>query len=235
LVLLLFSGRPLTIGWAAEHVPAILEAWFPGIEAGPALVRTLFGEHNPAGHLTTTWPRAVGQEPCYYNALNTGRPMPTNQRSLPPHEGDRYISRYIDEVNTPLWSFGHGLSYTTFDYAPVQVGANVVSAEALNRLGSSLVVSATVTNTGQRAGSTVAQCYIRLTGTSLARPVRELKGFQRLVLAPGESKRVDFTLTKSELAFWNQARLFHVEPAKLSLWIAPDSSSGTPVQVTIVP
>jgi beta-glucosidase len=234
-ILVLFSGRPLTITWAAEHVPAILAAWFPGIEAGPALVRTLFGEHSPSGHLTATWPRAVGQEPSYYNTLNTGRPMPANQRMLPPHEGERYISRYIDEVNTPLWSFGHGLSYTTFDYSPVQVGANVVSAEALNRRAASLHVSATVTNTGPKPGTTVAQCYIRLTGTSLARPVRELKGFQRLELGPGESKRIEFTLTKSELAFWNQERQFHVEPAKLSLWIAPDSSSGTPVPVTIVP
>ncbi len=236
-VLVLFNGRPLTLKGAAERLPAILEAWFPGIEAGPALVRTLFGENNPSGHLTATFPRAVGQEPLYYNALNTGRPLPAAQKSQPTLEGDehRYTSRYIDEVNAPLWPFGHGLSYTTFDYSPTTTSANTVSAQALNQMGADLRVSATVTNTGQRSGSTVVQCYIRLTGTSLALPVRELKAFQRIELAPGKSKRVEFVLRKAEVGFWNLERQFQVEPATLSLWIAGDSTSGTSAQVLIVP
>lgn len=236
-VLVLFNGRPLTLKGAAERLPAILEAWFPGIEAGPALVRTLFGDHNPSGHLTATFPRAVGQVPLYYNVLNTGRPLPASQRGQPTLEGDehRYTSRYIDEVNAPLWSFGHGLSYTTFAYSPVATSSGTVSARALNQMGGDLRVSAVVTNTGQRSGRTVAQCYIRLTGTSLALPVRELKGFKPIELAAGESQRVEFVLGKAELGFWNLERRFEVEPATLSLWIAGDSTSGAPAQVRILP
>lgn len=234
-VLVLFSGRPLTIPWAAEHLPAILAAWFPGIEAGPALVRTLFGDSEPSGRLTVTFPRSVGQEPSYYNTLNTGRPLPANVRNLPPRDAERFTSRYIDEINAPLWPFGHGLSYTSFRFSEVATNANVVSAAALNDGGASLRASAIVTNTGQRPGTTLVQCYVGLTGTSLARPVRELKGFERVELAAGESKQVHFSLGKAELAFWNQDRKLLVEPSTLHVWISADSASGQPVKVTIVP
>ncbi len=226
LVLVLFNGRPLTIGWAAEHVPAILEAWFPGIEAGPALVRTLLGDENPSGRLTVSFPRTVGQEPLYYNALNTGRPLATPDEPLDPQFGNRYFSRYIDQKNSPLFPFGHGLSYTTFRYSDLQVSAARVPASALNRDNATIAVSAEISNTGSRPGTETAQLYIRLRGTSVARPIRELKGFQRVELAPGQSRRVEFHLTRNELKFWNIDMQDVVEPAALTVWIAPDSSSG---------
>lgn len=228
LVLLLFSGRPLTVRWAVEHVPAIVEAWFPGVEAGPALVRMLFGDVNPSGHLTVTFPRSVGQEPLYYNALSTGRPVSATDEHAP----NRFTSRYIDEANTPLFPFGHGLSYTTFSYGSPAVDIASIRAAAI-RDGAAVTVTATVSNTGSRAGATVAQCYIRLTGTSVARPVRELKGFERISLGAGASKRVQFRLGQDELSFWNIDMRNTVEPAKLQIWISDDSVGGTPVTVTI--
>jgi beta-glucosidase len=234
-VLVLFNGRPLTISWAAREIPAIVEAWYPGHQAGPALARLLFGEVNPSGHLTVSFPRAVGQEPLYYNALGTGRPVPPDLDLSRPPQGfsGRWFSRYIDEQNAPLFPFGHGLSYTEFQYSPVTMGAPTVSAAALNERGASLTASADVRNVGKRAGAAVAQLYIRLRGTSIARPLRELRGFQRVALAPGETRRVEFTLTKRELSFWNIDMKNVVEPAALQVWIAPDSRSGAPAEVSI--
>jgi beta-glucosidase len=228
IVLLLFSGRPLTIPWAAAHVPTIVAAWFPGVQAGPALVRLLFGEVGPSGHITATWPRAVGQEPLYYNALTTGRPLADALPGL-----DRFTSRYIDEPNTPLFPFGHGLSYTTFSYSMPSTDQDVLSAAAINHRSATITVRATVTNLGKREGTTVAQCYIRLTGTSVARPVRELKGFQRLHLEPGQSKTVEFKLGKDDLGFWSEDMQFRAEPGRLRVWIAGDSTSGVPAEVTV--
>lgn len=228
LVLLLFSGRPLTVRWAAQNVPAIVQAWFPGVEAGPALVRMLFGEVNPSGHLTVTFPRSVGQEPLYYNALSTGRPVSPVEGQPP----GRFTSRYIDEANTPLFPFGHGLSYTTFSYGQTTVDTARVSAAAL-RAGAGLTVAAQVSNTGSRDGTTIAQCYIRLTGTSVARPVRELTGFERVPLVAGASKHVQFRLGRDELSFWDIDMRREVEPAKLQIWVADSSASGTPVTVEI--
>ena len=232
-VLVLFSGRPLDVGWAAEHCAAILEAWFPGLEAGPALVRTLFGDANPSGRLTVSFPRSVGQEPIYYNALNTGRPMDTLDEPIDPEFKNRYFSRYIDQKNSPLYVFGHGLSYTKFAYSSVSVSAKSLSAEALNQGAGALTVSATVSNEGSRAGVETAQLYIRLRGTSVARPVRELKGFARLALAPGESRKVEFRLGRDELRFWNIEMKNVVEPAALSVWVTKDSASGKPAEVAI--
>jgi beta-glucosidase len=232
-VLVLFSGRPLTIGWAAAHVPAILQAWFPGLQAGPALVRTLFGEANPSGRLTVSFARSVGQEPLYYNALNTGRPLATADEPLEPNFGNRYFSRYIDEKNSPLFPFGYGLSYTTFGYSDVKVSASAASASALNRGQGSITASADITNTGSRAGIETVQLYIRLRGTSVARPVRELKGFERVALPPGESRRVEFRIGRDELKFWNIDMREIVEPCAVSIWIAPNSASGTPAEVRI--
>jgi len=238
IVLVLFNGRPLTVTWAGQHVPAILEAWSPGNEAGPALVATLFGDVNPSGRLTVSFPRSVGQEPLYYNALSTGRPVsPDMDLSQPPRgfEASRWVSRYIDEVNAPLFPFGHGLSYTSFQYSPVSVSSPTLSAAALNDRQGSLRVSADLTNTGTRSGTSVAQLYIRLRGTSVARPVRELKGFQRVALAPGETRKVEFEVGKEALAFWNMEMKCLAEPSALSLWIAPDSASGKAAEVDITP
>jgi len=236
LVLVLFNGRPLTLTWATQHIPAILVAWSPGNEAGPALVRTLFGDVNPGGRLTATFPRSVGQEPLYYNALSTGRPaFPGLDFSRPPKgfEASRWVSRYIDEQNAPLYPFGYGLSYTSFQYSPARASAQTLSAAALNGPGATLKISAEITNTGSRKGTTVAQLYLRLRGTSVARPVRELKGFQRLELAPGETRNVNFEVGREALAFWNLDMKLAAEPAALSLWIAQDSASGDPVEVRI--
>jgi beta-glucosidase len=235
-VLILFNGRPLTINSAAKQIPAILEAWYPGNQAGPALVRTLFGDVSPSGHLTVSFPRSVGQEPLYYNALSTGRPAPASlDLSKPPKDfAGRWVSRYIDEQNSPLFPFGHGLSYTEFQYSPVTVSAASISAADVNERGATLTLSADVSNTGKRPGTEVVQLYIRLRGTSVARPVRELKGFRRVELLPGQSKRVELALTKEELSFWNIDMKYVVEPSALQVWIAPDSASGMPAEVTIV-
>ena len=236
-IVVLFTGRPLTVGWAAEHATAIVAAWFPGVEAGPALVRMLFGDVNPSGRLTATWPRAVVQEPLYYDALNTGRPTPPASEARGPTftDASRFTSRYIDERNAPLFPFGYGLSYTAFAYSATSAQASKVSAAAISAGKASLAVSASVTNAGKREGTEVVQCYIRLTGTSVARPVSELKGFRRIRLAPGETQKVDFILTKDELAFWNIQMKQVVEPAMLQVRIAPDSAQGAPVSVVIEP
>ena len=224
-VLILFSGRPLAIPWEAEHVPAILAAWFPGVQAGPALVRTLYGDENPSGKLTATFPRSVGQEPLYYNCFNTGRPAPGS---------DHYVTGYIDERNTPLFPFGWGLSYATFAYSPTAITAHSASAADLNRDGT-ITIEATVTNNGPLDGVEVVQLYIRQRGTSVVRPVRELKGFEKIMLAAGESRLVKFTLTKKELAFWNIDMKHVVEPGELTVWIAPNCQGGQPAKVMIGP
>jgi beta-glucosidase len=242
-VLVLFSGRPLTVPWAVEHVRAILAAWFPGVEAGPALVRTLFGEANPSGKLVVSWPRSVGQEPLYYNALNTGRPVRNVDLSRPPQNHDeKFVSRYLDELNSPQFVFGYGDSYTTFAYSAIQANTTQLSAAALNRRlndGASnspvITIEADVTNTGSRAGEEVPQLYLRLEGTSTAQPVRSLKGFQRLSFAPGETKHVRFDLPSDAFALWNDGNAFAVEPAQATLWIGPDSAHGLQVSLNIVP
>ena len=249
-VLLLFSGRPLTFPWAFEHVPAVVAGWFPGIQAGPALVRTLFGEVSPSGKLPVSWPRSVGQEPLYYDALNTGRPAGSIDLTRPPKNSDeKYVSRYIDEQNTPQFPFGYGLTYTTFRYGATQTSspfskvAPELSAKTLNaQLGANdsqpnraLIVSAEITNTGTRAGEETVQCYVRLQGTSVALPVRALSGFQRIFLAPGEKKEVTFELGPEAFAFWNDQNKFVVEPARLTVWMSPDSAHGEGRTLEIAP
>jgi beta-glucosidase len=274
-VLVLFSGRPLALtrvvssqplgpvarpagrgatdrlGRPTALVSAILAAWFPGVQAGPALVRVLFGDVNPSGRLTASFPRSVGQEPLYYSQLSTGRPATGLDLSRPPAGMDeKYRSRYIDEQNAPLFPFGFGLSYTTFEISSPTVSSSVVNADALHRGEASIRVSADVRNTGSRAGETVVQLYIRLRGTSVARPVRELKGYQRVALAPNETRQVEFTLGREELSFWNAAlkpaprtgggaagvgrpTALVVEPAELTIWVSSDSQSGAGVSVTL--
>ncbi|HMK31474.1 MAG TPA: beta-glucosidase BglX [Terriglobales bacterium] len=233
-VLILFSGRPLAVTWAAEHVPAIVEAWFPGVQAGPALVRTLFGETNFSGRLVTSVPRSAGQEPLYYNHLPTGRPAAGLDLTRPPRNNDeKHKSRYIDEANDPLFPFGFGLSYTRFSYSPVTLSSTSASARSLNGGGSALRASVEVKNVGDRAGEEVVQLYIRETGTSVSRPVRELKGFQKISLVPGGSRQVEFSLGKDELSFWNIDMKNVVEPAKIEIWVAPDSAEGKAAELTI--
>jgi beta-glucosidase len=240
-VLILFSGRPLTLPWAFEHVPAVIAAWQPGIASGRALVRTLFGDVNPSGKLVVSWPRSVGQEPLYYNALNTGRPPGKVDLTRPPTDiASKYVSRYLDEQNSPQFPFGYGGSYTTFSYSATTIDPQHLSAAELNKnLHSSnatfLTARAVITNTGSRPGSETVELYIQLRGTSTAQPVRALKGFQQLALAPGESKQVEFKLPADAFAIWNDHNQFAAEAAKLTVWISPDSAHGTPAQAEILP
>lgn len=226
-VLVVFSGRPLALSWEAAHIPAILEAWFPGVQAGPALANVLFGDVAPSGHLTASFPRATGQVPIYYNTFNTGRPNPK-----PFEPGAFFTAGYIDEAVTPLFPFGWGLTYSTFNYSPTTLSVNALSASDLNDKGS-FTASATVNNTGTRAATEVVQLYISQRGASVARPVRELKGFQKITLAPGESRTLSFTLTRTELAFWNLDLVHTVEPGELTVWLAPHSLGGEPAKVMI--
>ena len=233
-LLIIFSGRPLALTWAAAHVPAMVQAWYPGVQAGPALVRTLFGDVNFSGKLTVSVPRSVGQEPLYYNALGTGRPADGVDLTRPPaNSAEKYVSRYIDEQNAPLFPFGFGLSYTQFTYSPLKLSETTVSARALNSRASSVRVSTTVTNTGTRMGREIVQLYVGQHGTSVARPIKELKGFRTLVLAPGESQNVEFQLSRDELAFWNIDMHHIVEPAEVSVWIGPNSAQGQTARFTI--
>ncbi|MDW6024856.1 glycoside hydrolase family 3 N-terminal domain-containing protein [Mesorhizobium sp. BAC0120] len=232
-VLLLFSGRPLVLTRAVERAAAVLEAWFPGVEAGPALVRTLYGDSNPSGKLTASFPRSVGQLPVYYNHLSTGRPLPGEFDPNSIGSASKYTSRYIDQANSPLFPFGFGLSYTTFSYGPVKLEALSYSAAELDMGKAEVKISAEVTNSGLRPGQEVVQLYISQRGTSVARPVRELKGFRRVALQPGETKAVEFALGRDELAFWNIDMQDVVEPGKLKVWIAGSSKDGIPAELTI--
>jgi beta-glucosidase len=236
-VLVLFSGRPLVLTDVEPKLNAILLAWYPGVEAGPALVNTLFGMSNPSGRLTASFPRSVGQEPLHYDYLNTGRPiLNADVTHLPKTGEEKFLSRYIDELNAPLYPFGYGLSYTTFSYSQPKLSTNTASAAALNsgKAGAEIHVTAEVKNTGAVAGEEVVQLYIGQRGTSVARPVHELKGFRKLTLAPGESKTVDFILGRNELAFWNNDMKEVVEPAKVNVWVTPNSNAvGTPAEFEI--
>jgi len=242
-VLLLFSGRPLTLPWAFEHVPAILAAWFPGIQAGPALVNVLFGDVAPSGKLVVSWPRTIGQIPIYYNALNTGRPADDTDLTRPPRTSlEKYISRYVDEQNSPQFPFGYGLSYSSLEYSQTHVDSAKLSASALNATlrrsatddAPRATASAIVKNTGSRAVDEVVQLYIRLTGTSMEEPVRKLVGFKRISLGPGESQSVSFPLGAEAFSLWDTQNNLRVEPSHVQLWISPDSSRGLAAELEIV-
>ena len=213
-VVLLANGRPLAIPELAARAPAILETWFLGVQAGPAVADVLFGDASPSGKLTVTFPRDVGQEPLYYAHKNTGRP---------PIDTVKWTSKYIDVPWTPLYPFGYGLSYTTFGYGPVRLGSAAIGAS------DTLLVSADVTNTGRRAGDEIVQLYIRDEVASVTRPVRELRGFQRVSLQPGETRTVTFHLIPDDLAFWagpgSDLRRV-LEPGWFDVWIAPSSAAG---------
>jgi len=240
-VLLVFSGRPLILPWAFQHVPSVLAVWFPGIQAGPALVRTLFGENIPSGKLSMTWPRSLGQIPLYYNALNTGRPATQDEARFPNGHDEKFVSRYIDEPNSPQFPFGFGLTYSTLRYGPVELNKPELRLdwlrEGLTKSSSSgpapLLASANVTNSGSLTVTETVQLYVRLQGTSVSEPVRALKGFQRVTLAAGETKRVIFTVPAEAFALWNDQNVFTVEPARATIWISGDSRSSTGAAIEI--
>lgn len=223
-VLIVFSGRPLVLDWASQHVPAILEAWYPGIEAGPALVDILFGNANPSAKLPVSFPRAVGQEPLYLSQLPTGRP----ESSAP---GSHLVSRYIDVPNSPLYPFGHGLSYTQFDYSPVSLSTDSVTVGQMMSSPNhgyeqpALHASITVRNAGAVAGSEIVQLYVRIRGASVEEPVRMLEGFKRVTLQPGESKQVSFPLGFQELSFINAKSQRVVEPADYTVFVGGSSEA----------
>jgi beta-glucosidase len=210
IVLVAMSGRPLTIGFAAERVPAIVWPWFPGTQGGYAIADVLFGDVNPGGKLPVTFPRSVGQIPIYHSQLPTGRPDDPE---------DRYTSKYIDSPNSPLYPFGHGLSYTRFEYSDLRVSAPSMAPGGLIR------VSANVRNAGSRAGDEVVQLYVNDPVASISRPVKELKGFERITLAPGQSRRVEFTINRAALQFWGDSG-WTVEPGAFRFWIGTSSVEG---------
>lgn len=244
-VLIVFSGRPLVLNWAAEHVPAILEAWYPGMEAGPALANVLFGETNPSGKLPVSFPRAVGQEPLYLAQFPTGRPATGIDLSHPPaNSAEKYVSRYLDVANSPLYPFGHGLSYTQFDYAPVTLSTDSIPLATLMsgpnpgpNPGSArpvIVATTTVRNTGAVAGTEVVQLYLRIRGASVEEPVRTLEGFQRVTLQPGESKQVSFPLGFNELSFINVKSQRVVEPVHYTVWVGGSSQATRSAKFQVV-
>ncbi len=236
-VLLVFSGRPLVLNWAAEHIPAILESWFPGTEAGPAITDVLFGDASPSGKLPMSFPRAVGQEPLYYNQFPTGRPPFNADLTQPPGPDTRFISRYIDVPNDALFPFGYGLSYTQFAYSNVAVSRlSVPIGEARQNDGRKLItVTATVKNIGDRAGTEVVECYIRNSGASLEQPVRQLEGFSRVTLKPGESKQVAFELGFPELSFYTNAGKAVIEPTHYTVWVGGSSLAVEHANFDITP
>ena len=210
-VLLLFTGRPLILNWESEHIPSILNVWFGGSETGDAVADVLFGKAVPCGKLTTTFPRSVGQLPLFYNHLNTGRPDPDNRVF------NRYASNYLDEGNEPLYPFGYGLSYTDFVYGDLQL-----SSETLPKNGN-LTASVTVTNKGNHDGYETVQIYLRDIYAEVARPVKELKGFDRIFLKKGESREVKFVLTEDDLKFYNSGLQYIYEPGEFDVMIGTNS------------
>jgi beta-glucosidase len=215
IVVVLTNGRPLAIPWIDQHIPAILETWFLGVQTGPALADVLFGDYNPSGKLPITFPRNVGQVPIYYNHKNTGRP---------PLETDRYTSKYIDAPWTPQYVFGHGLSYTTFKYSPPRLSRQRIRAI------DSLFIEVTLTNTGSRAGTEIVQLYLRDNVASVTRPVRALRGFRKVELAPGADAVVKFTLTSRDFALLGPRLQRFVEPGSFTVFVG--GSSATDNQAT---
>jgi len=211
-VLVLMNGRPLTLEYEAANVPAILEAWHGGSEAGNAVADVVFGKVNPSGKLSMTFPVNVGQIPIYYNHKNTGRPRDGDT-------ADQYRSRYLDVKNAPLFPFGFGLSYTTFSYSDLKLDKQKIAPNG------TLNISVKLTNTGKYDGAEVAQLYIRDLVGSITRPVKELKGFQKVFLKTGESKILNFTLTASDLAFYNTELQFKAEPGDFRIFVGTSSSS----------
>lgn len=211
LVLVLMNGRPLALVKEDQQADAILETWFAGTEGGNAIADVLFGDYNPSGKLPMSFPRSVGQIPVYYSHLNTGRPYNADKPN-------KYTSRYFDEANGPLYPFGYGLSYTTFKVSDVKM-----SAPSLKRDGK-VTASVDVTNTGKREGATVIQMYVQDVTASMSRPVKQLRGFEKVNLKPGETKTISFPIDVDALKFWNQQMKYDAEPGKFNVYIGVDSA-----------
>ncbi len=236
-ILIVMAGRPLELKWAAGHVPAMVEAWSPGMEGGHAIADVLFGDVNPMGKLPASLPRAVGQEPLYYAQMPTGRPAGSVDLShIPTDSPSKFVSRYIDEENSALFPFGWGLSYTRFGYSKPTVSRESVPVKEVVSSGHTPVVKVgvDVKNTGSVAGTEVVQLYIRNTSASVEQPVRELKGFTRVALAPGESKHVDFSLGFDELNFYNVDVKRTVEPTTYKIWVGGSSLATEETSLKIV-
>jgi beta-glucosidase len=213
------NGRPLSINWIASNSPVILETWFAGTQGGNAIADTLFGDANPGGKLPVTFPRSAGQIPIYYNHKNTGRPAGSDPKSA---------SRYIDIPWTPLYPFGYGLSYTRFRISNLHVSRTRIRSDE------TVTISAEVENTGDRPGDEVVQLYIHRLTASVTTPVKELKGFQRVALRPGESRNIEFTLGSRELGFYDRAMHFNVEPGTIKVMVGDSSEGGLESNFEIV-
>jgi beta-glucosidase len=224
-ILVMFTGRPNEIKWAGEHVPAIVEAWFPGIEGGHAVADILFGDVNPSAKSPVSFPRAVGQEPLYYAQMPTGRPAAHADLShMPANAPDKFLSRYLDEDNSALFPFGWGLSYTRFSYSQPTVNKSQVSLQdTLAGRGPVLTVGVDVRNTGSVAGTEVVQLYLRNASASVEQPVRELKGFARIALTPDETKHIEFPLGFDELSFYNVESKRVVESTTYKVFVGGNS------------
>jgi beta-glucosidase len=218
IVLVLMNGRPLDIRWASEHVPAILEAWYPGSEGGNAIADVLFGDINPGGKLPVSWPQAAGQEPLFYNHNLTNVP----------EDAPDFTSRYWDMSSKPLYPFGYGLSYSTFKFSHLRLSTGKIAANGTTE------VSVDVTNTSQLPGDEVAEIYIHQRAGSASRPVRQLKGFERVTLKPDETKTLTFPLGKEELSFWSpQSKAWGVEPGTFDVWVGDDSNASLHAELEV--
>ncbi len=220
-VLVLFNGRPLTLPWENEHVGAILDTWFGGTEAGNAIADVLFGNYNPSGKLSTTFPRSVGQIPIYYNAKNTGRPFM-------PGDSPKFKSDYLDISNDPLYPFGFGLSYTQFSYGDISLSSPQISP------AQTLTVTCTLSNTGNYDGEETAQLYIRDLAATITQPVKELKKFQKVFLKKGESKQIQFTLTSEDLKFYDTNLKYIYEPGDFKVFVGSNSRDVKEAAFTLV-
>jgi beta-glucosidase len=219
MVILLRHGRALALSGAVRNAPAILATWFLGSETGNAVADIVFGDHAPQGRLPCSFPQASGQEPFFYNHRNTGRPQLTDDAM--------WKARYREITNEALFPFGHGLTYSTASYSPTQVSAVQLAGDQ------ALTVTATVTNTGNKAMHEVAQLYIRDRVASMTQPVRALKGFKHLDLKPGKSATVEFTLSRADLGFVHPDTKTYAEPGDFDVWIAPSSVGGTAATFTL--
>jgi beta-glucosidase len=219
IVMVLMNGRPLAIEWEAQNIPAILETWFAGTEGGNAIADILFGDDSPSGKLPATFPRTVGMVPYYYNHKMTGRPFDPN---------NSYTSRYLDVENSALYPFGYGLSYTTFEYDNLSISRDSIG------VAGSVNVTVDVTNTGERTGEEVVQLYIRDLVGSVTRPVKELKGFEKIQLDPGETQTVTFNLGPEKLSFYNIDMEKVVEPGEFKVFVGGNSQDVLEGGFTVV-
>ena len=232
IVLLNFSGRPTVLTWEKNHIPAIMNVWFGGSEAADAICDVVFGDKVPSGKLTTSLPKATGQEPLYYNHQNTGRPVPDDNPRFA-----KYASNFLDVRNGALYPFGYGLSYTTFEYGSLQLSSHKASVASANsdtwNDHADITATIRVTNTGRCAADEIVQLYIRDKVASISRPVKELKGFQRIHLAAGESKEVIFHITPDMLKFYNANLQYVLESGDFDVMVGPNSRETKNVMFTV--